>query len=260
MIFGKTACRLSALMLSVIASGACQTANAADDAWEFALSPLFLWGVSLEGDSTINGQSAPLDLEFRDDILENMEGVFTLHFEARKEDWSLFAEYQYIDLNPTAEAQAGPLAVAADITFKEDLLELGAGWAFSDNGRTRWELIGGGRYTDQGITVALDVDTPVPPIEGSNTFRGGDDWWQGFAGVRVAHALSDRWTFIGRADLGYGGSDNSSYNVTFQFDYRFRDWGSAFFGARYLSYDYDSSVYGFDAVKTGPLAGLTIHW
>jgi hypothetical protein len=224
------------------------------------LSPLFLWGVSLEGDSTINGQSAPLDLEFQDDILENMEGVFTLHFEARKDDWSLFAEYQYIDLNPTAEVQPGPLAVAADITFKEDLLELGAGWAFSDNGRTRWELIGGGRYTDQDITVAVDVSTPLPPIEASNTFRGGDDWWQGFIGVRVVHALSDRWTFIGRTDLGYGGSDNSSYNLTFQFDYRFRDWGSAFFGARYLSYDYDSSTYGFDAAKSGPLAGLTIHW
>lgn len=260
MLFERPVFRISALMLSLILLGAHETANADGDEWEFALSPLFLWGVSLDGESTINGKAAPLDLEFRDDILENMDAVFTLHMEARKDDWSLFAEYQYIDLNPGGQAQLGPLSVEADITFKEDLLELGAGWAFSDNGRTRWELIGGGRYTDQSIRVVVDVDTPIPPIEGSNTFRGGDDWWQGFAGVRVAHALGERWTFIGRADLGYGGSDNSSYNLAFQFDYRFRDWGSAFFGARYLSYDYDSSIYGFDADKAGPLAGLTIHW
>jgi hypothetical protein len=260
MIDAKVVMRISMLVLAAMLCATNGTANAADDEWEFALSPLFLWGVSLEGESSMNGKGAPLDLEFRDDILENMEGVFTLHFEARKADWSLFAEYLYIDLNPNAQVQAGPLAVSADITFKEDLLELGAGWAFSDNGRTRWELIGGGRYTDQSITVAVDVATPVPPIEASNTFRGGDDWWQAFAGIRVAHVLSDRWTFIGRGDLGYGGSDNSSYNLAFQFDYRFRDWGSAFFGARYLSYDYDSSNYGFDAAKAGPLAGLTVHW
>lgn len=260
MIACKFVNRRAVLILAAVCNVAYGAEYDAGDEWEFALSPLFLWGVSLNGESTINGKTAPLDLKFGDDILKNMEGVFTVHFEAKKAGWSYFAEYQYIDLNPGSQVQAGPLSIDADITFKEDLLELGAGWAFSDNGRTRWELIGGGRYTDQSINVKVDVSSPVPPIETSGAFRGGDDWWQAFAGVRFAHSLSDRWTFIGRGDLGYGGSDNSSYNLALQFDYRFRDWGSAFFGARYLSYDYDSSSYGFDAAKAGPLAGLTIHW
>ena len=74
------------------------------------------------------------------------------------------------------------------------------------------------------------------------------------------HELSDNWTFVGRADYGYGGSDNTAGNFAFQFDYRFNDWGSAFIGGRYLTYDYDDSGYAFDADKTGPLAGITIHW
>ena len=90
--------------------------------------------------------------------------------------------------------------------------------------------------------------------------NGGDDWWHGFVGLRVVHALTERWSFIARGDLGYGGSDNSALNLAFQFDYRFRDWGSICFGGRYLSMDYSSSVYGFDAYRLGPLGGLTIHW
>ncbi len=93
---------------------------------------------------------------------------------------------------------------------------------------------------------------------------GGDDWWHAFAGMRVFRTLGEKWTFIGRADLGYGGSDNSAINASFMFDYRFNNWGSAFVGYRYLEYDYDngsdSDRYAFDAYQQGPLLGLTIHW
>ncbi len=232
---------------------------ASDDEWEFALAPLFLWGVNLEGDSTINGQATDLDLDFSD-ILDNLDAVFTVHFEARKADWTIFSDYQHIDLKPDGSVQAGPITVNAGITFKEDLVELGAGWAFSDTGKTRWELIGGARYTDQSVKVDIDISTPLSPEGIEATMKGGDNWWHGFAGLRVIHALSHRWSFTARGDLGYGGSDNSAVNLAFQFDYRFRDWGSVFFGGRYLSMDYSSSAYGYDAYKSGPLAGLTIHW
>ena len=58
---------------------------ASDDEWEFALAPLFLWGVNLDGESTINGKAADMDLDFGD-ILDNLDAVFTVHFEARKAD------------------------------------------------------------------------------------------------------------------------------------------------------------------------------
>ena len=46
--------------------------------WEFTLAPLFLWGVSINGDATIGDATAPLALDFKDDILENLEAVFTV--------------------------------------------------------------------------------------------------------------------------------------------------------------------------------------
>ena len=241
------------------------TARAADDEWQFSLSPLFLWGVSVDGDSTINDVDAPVDLDFSDDILDNMEGVFTVHFEARRRDWGFFAEYQYIDLDPEAEVQAGPLSAKADIGFEESTAELGAAWAFYENDCTRWEFIGGARYTDQDLKVDAELSNRVSATQRSIKLEGGDDWWHAFGGVRVFHALGKKWSFIGRADYGYGDSDNTAVNLAFQFDYRFSDWGSAFIGARYLEYDYENTngdvvKYAYDAAKQGPLAGITLHW
>jgi hypothetical protein len=238
----------------------------ASDDWEFALSPLFLWGISLKGDATIGDSTAPLDLNFKDDILENLEAVVTLHFEAHKGIWTFFTEFQYVDLEPTTTVEIGPIEVESNVSFKNVLFELGAAYILGESDSTRWEVIGGGRYTEQDIHIDLTLSTALPPPldEINIDQRGGDDWWHAFLGARVSHSINDKWTFIGRTDLGYGGSDNKAINASFVFDYRFNDWGSAFAGFRYLQYDYDndssSDRYALDAYMQGPLLGLTIHW
>ncbi|MEH6570995.1 MAG: hypothetical protein V7709_18090 [Halioglobus sp.] len=203
---------------------------------EFALSPLFLWGMSINGDATIGDATAPPDLAFKDDLLENIDAVLTVHFEARKGIWTFFTEVQYVDLRPTANVTMGPIEVEADITFKNTMFELGAAYTLSESGSTRWEVIGGGRYTDQDVEVGATLTTPLPPPldEVDLDMEGGDDWWHAFLGARVSHSFNDKWSFLGRTDLGYGGSDNKALNASFMFDYRFRDWGSAFACYRYL--------------------------
>ena len=235
-----------------------------NDEWQFTLAPLFLWGVNLNGEATIGDVTAPLDLDFKDDILANLEAVFTVHFEARKNKWTIFSELQYLDLQPEVTLSMGPITGDVDITFKNTLVELGGAYTFSENVSTRWEVIGGLRYTDQEIKVDVTLTVPPPVNEVPIKMNGGDNWTHAFAGIRVFHSLSEKWTFIGRADLGYGGSDNSAVNGAFMFDYRFKDWGSAFMGWRYLKYDFDNDSstnrYAFDAYQQGPLLGLSIHW
>jgi hypothetical protein len=238
----------------------------ASEEWEFALSPLFLWGMNINGDATIGDATAPLELDFKDDVLENLEAVLTVHFEARRGLWTVFTEVQYVDLGPTVNVAMGPIEVESDITFKNTMFELGAAYTFSESDSTRWEVIGGGRYTDQDIEVDAIVSTPLPPPldEADIDMGGGDDWWHAFLGARVFHSFNEKWSFIGRTDLGYGGSDNKALNASFMFDYRFRGWGSAFAGYRYLQYDYDngssSNGYAYDAYQQGPLLGLTFYW
>lgn len=254
-----TAPTATALSLATLLTAAGTTANAAEE-WEFSLAPLFLWGVSIEGESTVNGTQAPLDLDFNDDVLENLEGVITLHFEARRGDWAFFAEHQYLDLKFDLEGSRGPVTANVDIDFDTTMWEFGAAWTFSEEASTRWELLFGARHTDHELTVDLDISTPFPELGGQASIDGGDDWVHGFGGVRVTQALSDNWSFLGRADYGYGGSDDSAINLAAIFDYRFRDWGSAFAGYKYMEYDYATTSYAYDAKQQGPLLGLNFYW
>ena len=75
--------------------------------------------------------------------------------------------------------------------------------------------------------------------------------------------MSDRWSFIGRVDYGAGGSDGT-WGLVGMFDYRFKNWGSVFFGYKWMDFDYSSGSgldrYTYDATQQGPLAGLNFHW
>jgi hypothetical protein len=231
--------------------------------WEFALAPLFLWGMGISGDATIGDKTAPLDIEFGD-IWSNLDAVFTLHFEARKDKWTIFSEIQYVKLKPDVTVSLGPVSADAKIEFENTIFELGGAYAFRETQNTRWELLGGIRYTDQDVEVDATL-TLLPPGNGQNIgIDGGDNWSHAIVGTRFFGTMSDEWTFIARTDVGYGGSDNKAFNAMAMFDYRFRNWGSVFFGYRYLKYDYDNDksedTYAFDAYQSGPLAGMVIHW
>jgi len=245
------------LLSSVLLAGMAQQVQAdsskSEDDWHFSLAPLFLWGMGIEGATSIGPSTTPLNVEFKD-ALDNLDAVFTFHFEARKKNLTLFAEYQFVDLSPSAELPTGDVV---DIGFKNRMMELGAGYRVAQLGEADLEIIGGGRWVEQELKVS---GVPLPPLSSLST---KEDWWDLFAGVRLWAPLSDKWSFIGRVDYGAGGSDGT-WNLAGMFDYRFKEWGSVFMGYRWMDFDYESGSgldrYAYDATQQGPLAGLTLHW
>jgi hypothetical protein len=233
----------------------CGPAAIADDDWEFMVAPLFLWGMSIDGESAIDGNALPLDLSFNDDVLDNLNAAFSLHFEARKNDLLLFAEYQHVNLDPSFDASIGPATISASIDFEVNMAEFGAGYTLSNDDLTRWEIIGGLRWTEHDLDVDLDAPPPLP-----SRIQGGDDWYQGFAGGRVTTQLGEKWQLLARADYGYGGSNNDALHFSALVDYRFKNWGSAFFGYRYMEVNYEDNGYLYDAKQQGPQIGVAIHW
>ena len=227
-------------------------AKSPEDEWQFTLAPLFLWGVNINGDAQIGPVTAPLDLDFTDDILENLGAVFTVHFEARKRDLTLFAEYQYVDLEPSASIPNGP---SVDIDFTTQLAEFGAGYRVATWGITDIEPIIGTRWTSQDVGVSLQV--------GPSLIESDNDWWDFFVGVRTFTHFNEKWTLISRGDIGGGGSD-FVWNLSFIVDYKFKEWCSVFAGYRWLDYDYSSGSgknhYAYDALQQGPLAGISFYW
>ena len=173
----------------------------------------------------------------------------------KRDALSLFAEYQYVDLAPTAE---GPMGTELNIGFKDTIAELGVGYWVAGTERTDWEVIGGTRYTKQDMSVSVKGGPKLVNVD--------ESWWVGFFGGRFSADLSKNWTFIGRADFGVGSGDtNRIWNLVGMFDYRFRDWGSVFAGYKWMDYNYDNGELGLDryaynATQQGPLLGLNFHW
>ena len=92
---------IAAFFLLSLSGNVFAETSASDDEWHFMVAPLFLWGLSIDGTAEIGPATLPLNLDFKDDIIENLAAVFTIHFEARKKDWTIFAEYQYAELDPS---------------------------------------------------------------------------------------------------------------------------------------------------------------
>jgi hypothetical protein len=234
------------------------------DGWKFSVAPLYLWGKAIEAEASAAGQELPLSLDFQDDILENLDAAFAFHFEAQYGDFTLFYEYNFARLDPEVGGSAGPVEITGDVEFEDTMIEGGATWAFSESDSTRWEVLGGLRYAKQevevDITKNLDGPLPVP-----DEIKAGDSWAHPFVGVRVTTKMSDRWSFRGRVDIGGEDSNNQALSGLVFFDYRFRGWGSAFVGYRYLDMEFDnessrSDQYGFDGDQQGPLIGLNFYF
>lgn len=226
----------------------------AEDDWHYSLAPLFLWGISIDGSATIGRATAPLDLSFKDDVFENIDAVYTFHFEARKQDWTIFAEYQYVNLKPGA---ALPNGSSVNVDFENSMAELGTMYRVARYDRTDVDVLGGLRYVNQDIRV---TGVPLPPV---STISADEDWVDAMFGGRVRSRISSNWQFVGRADYSVGGSDGTC-NLSGLFDYRFNDWGSLFFGYRWMDFDYSNgsgaNFYAYEATQQGPLAGLNIRW
>jgi hypothetical protein len=230
--------KLSALLLgaSILLAGWLQPAIAQEDdgKWRHQLTPLYLWAIGL--------------IEFKDAI-DDLEAVFTIHYEASKANWTILADYSYVRLGPSAQLPNGQ---ALNVDFKNPLAEIGAAYRFDNSA---WELLGGVRY--------LGMDVTVNAPNGMNLAKVEEDFVDLFVGGRVTAKLSQKWTFRGRLDVGAGDSDFVG-NAALLFDWRFGKIASLLLGYRWLTYDIETgsglSRFKYDATLQGPLAALTFSW
>jgi len=222
--------------------------------WQNKLAPLYLWGVSMSGTSTFGTNTVPLDIEFTDAV-SDLEAVFTFHYEGAKGHWGIIVDYSYLNLTPKAEIPGTPVQLNVDL--KNTIAEIAGLYRFGPN--NPWQLLAGFRSYDLDLTVngLPQPPAPVPQIAIKETIN---DF---FIGGRYLRSINDKWSFIGRADIGAGDSD-LVWNVLAAFDYRFTKLLSAFGGWRVLDYDVNTgsgpSTFKYDMNHSGPILALAFHW
>ena len=273
--------------------GYAYVAPVAQSGWEFRVTP-YAWAPSVNGDVTVRGQTAEIDMSFWELFDSGSSGAeldslaaLMGYMEARNGRWGIYGDVVWgkFDFSGDTVKQRNPIAnlnvsarAKAGLDYEITMAESGvtyevARWAGTGSA-TAVDLLAGARYWNQELDLSLAVDASVDlgrlGLERSGSLavaRSGTlDWVDPFVGFRVRHefAPGSELQFLG--DIGgFGvGSD-----LTWQLfaGYGFDFWQSNLHGVigyRALAVDYtnDSSANrnNLDLILHGPVVGLSFRW
>ncbi len=244
-------------MVALVAVGillAATPAVAQDDSagsknWRYELAPYYLWAAALDGEATLKGQTADVDVSFSD-ILDDLDFMFSAHFEAHhKNGWGYVIEPLFIDLESKGQTPGGTLVVETELKFIEGMVIN----QLADPGRS-FELIWGVRY----YSFDFEFDFPVALDVGED-----ESWFDAVVGTRWMTELGEKWILSLRADIASGGSD-FTWQASGLAIWKMSKKTSLVFGYRHLDIDYEdgdgADRFALDAAMSGPIAGLNISW
>jgi len=252
---------LTGVMLVFLTSSAFCGDSPESDEWEFYITPYF-WAPSLDFDSTVSGQTAPIDLSFSD-VLDDFD-VFGLsaHTEAWKGRLGFIFNGDYIDLDTDASVKSGPVAVNADVDITDTTIDFGIAYRFDASEKIQIAPYGGLRY--HYLKQEIKVKAAIGGHPAGTTLGTSYDWLEPLVGVIMALGLTDKLSILVKADasgFGVGSASDLTWNVWSGFDYKLSEKHSLKLGYRYYDMDYSrgsgADEFGFDGSEQGPLIGFT---
>ena len=255
--------RVCTLLLGLLAGAAAPYAAAEEaDGWDFEFSP-YVFFSALEGTAGARGIEAEVDESFGD-IWDNLDiGVMGL-FVAQKGPWTLMFDGAHLAIedqaSKTVTGPGGLVSVtgALEVSSSLTVLQPSVLYRVLDD-RTAVDLGVGLRYT----RAALDLDVKIvtnPPINfpgGGRSLDGAEGWIDAVAVGRVTQPISDRWSLVGYADVGGGGS-SLTYQLVAGANWSVSERFTVKAGYRYAYWDYEDDGYVWDMTASGPFLGFGI--
>jgi len=260
-----------AFMLAGFAPSVTAEEKPAESAWEFQVTP-YLWAISMDGNVTVKGLEADVDLSFHD-IWDELNFGFMLAYEARKGNWGLWGDTIYANLGDT-NVSGGPRGkINIDPTVNVFWQGLGGYYRLGT-----WDLADAPGKKKPSVTVdtyfGLRYTYLDLKLDFNGVFQGrvndvseNKSWVEPLLGVRTIWDLSERWTATLAGDIGgvAFGSD-FAWDAFGLIGYRFNLFGdkNARFlaGYRALSQDYTDGngrdKFKWDVTLHGPILGLGI--
>ena len=244
-----------------------------DSEWRVDFSPYVFFPVSVDGDSTVSGQTVSLDLD-ASDILDLLDFALAGRLEAWKGDFGLILDGDYVNLGAKGTVETpGPLPinVGVDVDVRQFYLDALGSYRVinepynADGDRWSLDLMGGIRYNYLKQEVGV-VAGGGPGPGGATTLGGDETWVDPIIGARVAMTLNERWTAGLRGDIGgFGVSDaDLQWSVTGGFDYRPWERTSIKFGWRYYAIDMATTLsdgaFAYDVSQHGPYVAMTFRF
>ncbi len=294
LVFG-TVSSAPAYATEPLTSDAYQQFPPASSDWEFRVTP-YAWAPSVNGDVTVRGRTADIDMSFWDlfdsgDSGAELDSLLALmgYMEVRKGPWGIYGDVVWgnfdfsdgvvTERNPIADLKVSARANAGlgyEITMAESGLAYEvANWG-GTHSSTALDLLGGARYWNQELDLSLAVDTSVDfgklglSRSASRTFARSAtlDWVDPFVGLRVRHELAPGRELQFLGDIGgFGVGSDLTWQLFAGYNFDFSVWQSTLHGLvgyRALAVDYSqdngSNKNSVDLILHGPVVGLSVRW
>ena len=126
------------------------------------------------------------------------------------------------------------------------------------NEPANFAVIGGIRTFTDGVDIEFTgANVGFTPVDSSRMAV------YGFGGAIFRPDLSEKWSFLSRADLG--GGSGLSWSALLGFEFRFQPWIGIAFGYKGQGVDFgsdtdDENLQKYDVTYYGPIVGLNFHW
>jgi hypothetical protein len=221
----------------------------ATDKWQFVFSPYF-WMAGLHGTTGGPNRTVQLDESFGD-IFHSLKFAFMGVFEAHKGKLAVQTDLEYVSLEDE-KATPGPLFSNANAKIKTFVFTPEVGYRFyNDTEKGSFvEVLGGTRIWHMSSDLSFGAGVlPASEIKNSRT------WVDGVAGLRGKAALTEKVFFIGRFDLGGGGS-KFTYQLFGGLGYNINKKIALVGGYRVLDVNYDKNNFVYDTNQRGPILGV----
>ena len=233
------------------------SSSSTSDEWHYEITP-YIWLAGITGNLRVRDTTVRIDSS-GGDVLSQVDFAFATHFEAHKNRIGFFVDENYVNLGTSGLGNGpGPLLIPYDVQPTMNIFEVGPSYTIyalpnEDSSLPdvfSVEALGGLRWFHLGLGLTA----------GNNHAEGSRNLVDGFGGGRIKFRPHPKWTLIGKATIGGGGSQ-SAWTATGLLDYQFHRNFSVNGGYQVLDMNADNSsnVVGFDGRLKGIIMGLTIH-
>jgi hypothetical protein len=233
-----------------------QAQTTSPDAWQFELTP-YLWAAGFSGWARV-GERTPtvkFDADFSD-VWRNLNIGVMGTFEARKGRWAIVFDTIYVKLSRTSNPILGGELGTAKLTGDETILQLAGAYRVLDSAVIPVDALVGIRFTDLYADLSFSQSALLPNGPGRSE---STNWTDGFFGVRAAYVFSDRWSVVGYADAGTGGT-KYSWQLYVGVNYTISKTITAKLGYRVLTQKYEKTDFLYNVRTSGVFAGVGIRF
>lgn len=211
--------------------------------WKFRVA-LYGWAQSLDGDVTVRGFTAPVDLKF-DDLVQDLDMAFMGLAELSHGRWGLLVDVNYADISDslTLPLRGGTI----EFNMRQWLINSYLTYGVVRDDATVFDVFAGARLN----SMELELDT------GLGTRSNDKTWVDPLVGLRFQRNLSPSFFFRAVGDIGgFGVSSDLTWQAMAGLGWRFSDNGSALLGYRVIDTDYDHGDFKYDITADGPVLGV----